>query len=351
MTLSVPGLGRVDVAEHTASSLERHISDRLSNAMRRELQVSIEVVRSRPFFIMGQISRGGAIEWRPGLNVVQALALAGGVVKPRAGGNLDPTSAAMQLSYALTQLERLRAEKEDINSGRKLGVTRVGTSRSGLLTDHQRALIDEQRAIYENRAGSLERDHESEVATSQLRSLEAQYSLADQASKDLESLREKRLIPNRQYLTQRGELVTMEARLNDTRLTIERANARAETLLHQIELLKQERSAQLSDRIEVVEKEIVGLRAQISDDRTKSNAGPMRWSSVLFFLARKTDGDISVQAMKPFDEVNPGDVIIVTQATEDPGTLSKEEMLQKVLEASASASNPGGGDLAQGQGR
>ncbi len=353
LTLSMPGLGRLDVGNLTLSDLEHLISDRLSSSLRRDTRVSVEVVRARPFFIMGQISRPGAVEWRPGLTLVQALALAGGVTRP--GLAEQDTSARALLSFSLTQLSRLKAEKEDVANTDPQAPIRVTADpavdgahlRPELARFNQSIIRDEQRAVFQSRIVNLQNEHRSalreiETARAQFATMDEQRSLTRQATKDLEYLKEKQLVANRVYLTQRAELSSIESRTLEINMALERATSRAEGLERQIALAKQERMALLSERIETLEKEVVNLRARAG---LEDGSAPTARKSIEFYVARNVDGDLDVAPVTVFGEIRPGDVVIVL--ARNPGEridVSKNAMMQYVLEASAQMPQRGGGD-------
>lgn len=342
MTLSLPGLGRFDITDHTPASLEQMLTEKLSNSMRRETRVSVEVTRSRPFFIMGQISRPGAVEWRPGLTLMQAIALAGGVTRPTTGGGLEMESQVRaQLSFSLAQLARLRAEKEDvaaIDVEVPLRASVAETSPVAELAAYgQKTILDEQRAVFQTRIANLQSEHRSalreiDAARAQANALQEQRDLSREATKNLEYLKDKQLVANRMYLTQRTELSNIEARVTETTVALERAMARAEALKRQITLAKQERLAALSERIETLDKEVVTLRSRLgSPDGT-----PAARRGIDIFLSRNNNGEFDVNPVSVYGEVNPGDVVIVVLRGRDgPDVNDKAAMLQWVLEASA----------------
>lgn len=364
MTLSLPGLGRLDVGTLTLSELEQLISDRLSASLRRDTRVSVEVMKARPFFIMGQISRPGAVEWRPGLTLVQAIALAGGVTRPSLGGSADQVlSARSQLNFTLAQLNRLKAEKEDVaNTDPQAPVPNAADPAAdshSLRPEHaaygQNIIRDEQRAVFQTRIANLQSEHRSvlreiETARAQSSALEEQRSLSRQATKDLEYLKERQLVANRVYLSARSELSAIEARGLETTMALERAKTRADALARQITLAKQERQAFLSERVETLEKEVVTLRSRLGAD--DSIATDTRKKGIEFFVARNVNGDLDVSPVNIFGEILPSDVVIVfTRSAGEPLDTSKTAMLQWVLEASAQVPMLGADTSNDGRGR
>ena len=79
-TLSLPLLGEVSAAGATTAELASEIADRLKEriGLVESPDVSIEIIQFRPFYIVGHVEHPGEYPYRPGMNVLQALAIAGG---------------------------------------------------------------------------------------------------------------------------------------------------------------------------------------------------------------------------------------------------------------------------------
>lgn len=80
-SLSLPLAGEVDAAGRTTAELAGIIGDSLVRNMGlgRKPDTAVEVVQYRPFYILGQVTQSGEFAYRPGLTVMQALGIAGGI--------------------------------------------------------------------------------------------------------------------------------------------------------------------------------------------------------------------------------------------------------------------------------
>jgi SLBB domain len=67
----------------TTSEIERVIGDRLRAGFLRNPSVAVQVVGTRPFFILGQVNQAGGFPYQTGMTVQNAIAIAGGYT-PRA---------------------------------------------------------------------------------------------------------------------------------------------------------------------------------------------------------------------------------------------------------------------------
>ena len=76
--ISMPLIGTVEARGHTTSDMEAAVAARLKNGYLRNPDVSVEVDRYRPFFVMGEVGIAGQYAFVPGMTVQQAIAVAGG---------------------------------------------------------------------------------------------------------------------------------------------------------------------------------------------------------------------------------------------------------------------------------
>ncbi len=74
----LPLVGQVQAAGLTVRDFEGQIATRLSDGYLRDPKVSAEVTTYRPFYIIGEVNKPGEYAYVNGMNVVTAVALAGG---------------------------------------------------------------------------------------------------------------------------------------------------------------------------------------------------------------------------------------------------------------------------------
>lgn len=79
--MSLPLVGEIQAAGVTPADLGRIIGDQLKErlGMIDAPDTAVEVVQYRPFYIIGQVDKPGEYPYRPGLTVLQALSVAGGM--------------------------------------------------------------------------------------------------------------------------------------------------------------------------------------------------------------------------------------------------------------------------------
>ena len=78
-SLSLPLAGTIQGASLTKSELEEAITRELKSQYLRNPKVTVDVVTFRPFYVLGEVQKPGEYPYRSGLNVLSAIAIAGGV--------------------------------------------------------------------------------------------------------------------------------------------------------------------------------------------------------------------------------------------------------------------------------
>ena len=101
--VSIPLAGHIRAAGLTTKQLERSISSALAKGIVRDPRVNVEIALYRPYYILGEVKKGGEYPYRLGLTVMDAVASAGGFTY-RANENkvyLRRSGAAAEEVYAL----------------------------------------------------------------------------------------------------------------------------------------------------------------------------------------------------------------------------------------------------------
>ena len=76
--ISLPLIGEVDVRGLTSTQLQERISSRLADGYLKEPRVTVELLTTRPYYILGEVNRPGEYPFANGLTVLGAVAQAGG---------------------------------------------------------------------------------------------------------------------------------------------------------------------------------------------------------------------------------------------------------------------------------
>jgi protein involved in polysaccharide export with SLBB domain len=83
--LALPLVGEIPVAGLTTSELAGLISQRLRDRMRLAAapDATVEVVEYRPFYLLGQVEKPGPYPFQPGMTVLRAISMGGGLSRNR----------------------------------------------------------------------------------------------------------------------------------------------------------------------------------------------------------------------------------------------------------------------------
>lgn len=76
--IALPLIGEVDVRGLTSTELQGRITARLADGYLKDPRVSVEVLSTRPFYILGEVNKPGQYPFANGLTVAGAVAQAGG---------------------------------------------------------------------------------------------------------------------------------------------------------------------------------------------------------------------------------------------------------------------------------
>lgn len=76
--VALPLVGEIEAGGLTSRELEQKIAARLSDGLIREPQVGVEILNYRPFYILGEVKTPGSYPYQNNMNVLNAVALAGG---------------------------------------------------------------------------------------------------------------------------------------------------------------------------------------------------------------------------------------------------------------------------------
>ena len=70
--------GTIKAAGLTQAELKQELSQKLRSEYLKNPRVTVSIVEFRPFYILGEIEKPGSYPYSSGLNVLSAIAIAGG---------------------------------------------------------------------------------------------------------------------------------------------------------------------------------------------------------------------------------------------------------------------------------
>ncbi|EPE96493.1 polysaccharide biosynthesis/export family protein [Rhizobium grahamii] len=237
--LSLPIIGTVPAAGKTLEQVSESIGTRLQNqvGLQKRPNASVEISAYRPFFVTGLVATPGKYSFSPGLTVVQAVSMAGGV------GPVDTNIISLQRD-ALTgrgEMRALEAERLELVA-RQARIDAILDNVPEIrfpdeLTSRKAEpgiarMLTEEEALFETRLRSMETEigslNQAKVlAANQISALkEKAVSLAKQidlANKDLGSVNklvQQGLTVSARQLGANQNLADLESRNLDVSLAI-----------------------------------------------------------------------------------------------------------------------------------
>jgi len=340
--LSLPLLGEVQAGGGTTGDLAQALAARVQAkvGLAQLPSAAVQVVKYRPFYITGAVDKPGEYEYRPGLTVLQAASIAGGLMRPRDGALLgferdaltqrgDLRMLAADRQGLLIRQARLAAEIAEADTVTYPAEAR--TSATGL--DASRAireetlLFDARRSALKAQVGALAKART--LLTQELTSLDAK----DEAlSRQIDLIRKE--------LTQVTGLVTKGlavaprqfaveqsvAAYESNRIDIQVGRLRAQQDLSRIEresldLQAKRRNEALTEAGEVRAK-LAALQERIETATTliyqAEVRSPMSITDLgggeqpVYTLTRRSGGEARTRTVTEGDTVEPGDVVRIT---------------------------------------
>lgn len=156
-------LGGIPVAGATVREIEQRIEAEAQERFSSRESVLVDMAEYRSVYVAGVVDIPGAYEYRPGLTVMKAVALAGGLQKAAAETNLDreveatrrrAMEAREKLTFAEAEQAALAKELARIEEGEVAGAQE--TLPEGPLGD-QHQLVDLRRSLTEGLTEGSER--------------------------------------------------------------------------------------------------------------------------------------------------------------------------------------------------
>ncbi|MFP8878510.1 MAG: polysaccharide biosynthesis/export family protein [Myxococcota bacterium] len=110
--VSIPLVGQVSAGGQTLRSFEAAVRARLSEGYLKDPRVSVQVLNYRPFYIIGEVEKGGEYPFVSGMHLLNAVAVAGGFTYRANTSKVFITRGGEELKFEVTP--ELRLEPGDV---------------------------------------------------------------------------------------------------------------------------------------------------------------------------------------------------------------------------------------------
>jgi polysaccharide export outer membrane protein len=338
--LRIPQIGVFEATGKSADILEGEVRTALERLTQRQAYVSLDVIERRPFYIVGLVTKPGAYPYVPGMTVLHAMALAGGLYRA--------SNAAGWMAAELTrETYRQQQGKEDLK--------RLLSRRARLLAERAgehtieapaeltklvgataaQAAVKAETAAIERQWQLIEREEASQRATIELLKKEIvalneerghiaeQRAIRDKQLDDLKKLAGKGLAQNQRLYDTQMAIALLERDAQEAIANISRAQRNLERANRDLNLVRLERKVKIDKELEKVDEDISRSRATLESARriTDQYSGAPGNSRSLetdeptldFEIMRRDDkGNINYVEAIETTSVEPGDVLRVT---------------------------------------
>jgi polysaccharide export outer membrane protein/exopolysaccharide production protein ExoF len=342
--------------------------------------ISVEVVQFRPFYILGDIERPGEYAFRPGLTVLQAVAIAGGMTRNGLNqARLEREAISTKGSLALLETElmatlvrqaRLTSERDgrsDIALPQDLKLTASGAV-FGRMMEQETQLFHSRRDGFATQLWALEHLkslHEKE-AQSLVKQLETHETHVRLVNEELDGVMQL----YKQKLTTAPRKLALErnvAQLQGDRVRLETALARAYQEAGRTEIalldLRNRRQTEITDELRKAQVRLdeIGSRLRTAEEllydtevtapRQVAMRAQGRKNQPVYTVVRQSSGrSVEVQATETMT-LEPGDTVKIELPTVDPAQLEFARRRDSQAPASMSPEMPGHGPLAPSEAR
>ncbi|MDI7862985.1 polysaccharide biosynthesis/export family protein [Rhizobiaceae bacterium n13] len=353
--LSLPIIGTVPAAGKSLEQISEMIGERLQNqiGLQKRPSASVEVASYRPFFVTGVVASPGKYEFSPGLTVVQALSMAGGI-GPADTNVIDLQRDALSNRGVLRELEAERlglvARQARVDAILE-GASTVSFPKELVSRANEPRLarmMEEEQSMFETRARSMNTEIDAlkrskVLANNQIDALkEKSASLAKQidlATKELDSVNklvEQGLTLSARKLGANQSVAELESRNLDVSLAAlktEQDLAKVDQDIADVHNRYQENalteSAELRDRFALNREKTRTARELLKNLELRapsvmaSLAEERDTYTFVTKVSRVVDGSMQNLIVGDNDPIVPGDVLRV-ERREQPGLAQNE---------------------------
>ncbi|MDB5508027.1 MAG: exopolysaccharide biosynthesis protein [Hyphomicrobiales bacterium] len=342
--VALPLIGDVKAAGLTTSSLAVMISEKLQAkvGLSQRPDASVEVIEYRPFYILGTVATPGEYPYRPQLNALQALSIAGGLLRSEsAGGALEREALTgrgelrlLAVDQLMLRVRQARLEAELANAQQITLPPEISARQSdrdvARLVREEQLLFDVRRDSLNSQIASMNSTkivlaQEIDFLKAKGVSLDRQYELAKRELDNINSLAAKGLAVSGRQLT----LEQNTAQFDTSRLEVSVASLRAKQDLSKMDREIAELRGKFRTETLVTLNEVRSKLATIAEKFDTQQAliahseayqpaldlaGPNgEQRRPIFRVTRMVDGVQKSLVIAETDPIYPGDVLSVSR--------------------------------------
>lgn len=324
--VSIPVIGRLTIEGLDLARLEKVLSSKLSAVIQKEAFVTAEIAAYRPVFVTGTVRNPGSIEWRPGLTVLQAIALVGGMAAeggPGAVSGSGPVLLAVKKAIdgqkrdlaVIARLEAVRQDAAQITVPPQL-VSMVGMGEAEDLIAHETKIFLNDRETATVKLATLQRgiDAGNTEITSlreQIGKLNQQLAIRMEYRGNVKRLFDKGVVTAERNMEEDIKVTDLEEKITNINVGLAKSAGTVAELQLAAVGLKRDRDSLVEAELARVERDSAGLALEIDAAAPSSEELPQPASDRV--------GKPGLSTMQIVRQLNGASVIIVA----DQGTLMR----------------------------
>lgn len=351
-SIVIPRMGNFSAARRSLVDVQSDIAGAFEQTMGRACEVSITVLDRQPVYVMGAARNPGAYKYVPGMMVLHALALAGGLERQaeRTGQLIDilrererHTSLAVRLKKLLAQKARLEAERfglAEANAPARL-LELASREEIELLMQTENALLQQLKRAFDEETRQQTDVVDAvkrEVAAIENRHAQSLQlvSLNEKRVNDMTALSQKGVVKQPMLTMAKIDLAQVSSSAGDTDVQMAQAQQRMRQAERNAASVSRERDARIARELSNNAEEMIRAEqdlassARISEAMAARNPGLMLDAgagNVSYEIVRR-DTDAGPRTFKA-DEMTtlaPGDILRVKLLSKPPTTPPLSEL-------------------------
>jgi polysaccharide biosynthesis/export protein ExoF len=336
--VSFPRLGRFQVEGRGIKDLQAELSAAFTKAMTRPADVNVTVLERSPVYVVGPVKSPGAYKHVPGMMVLHAVALAGGLDTARHG-------TTSQLIEGVREVERIQKASDQMKRliARRARLEMERTGRSPLVMPPQlvslagaqaaQAIVASEMANLQVEQTRRQQQHsevdamaqavrnEVAVLKRQLAQLDVHAQIRNERLNDLQNLLSRGLTSRNGLVTVRSELAEVEARRQQIMLAMVQTENRLTQASQARERLVSDHEASLLRTIAATDNEITELQPSLNSAETLMALIEERNAEILqarsagepdFEIVRQSKAGPTVIPAQETSSLVPGDVLKIS---------------------------------------
>ncbi len=221
-TVSLPIIGTLSVGDLDGAGLAAEIAQQLKTkiGLVQAPEATIEILEQPPIYVVGDVNKPGEYKFRPGLTVLQSVAMSGGEFRPSDGSQsvADKTGYVGQLqaignAILRSKIKIIRLQAE-MSGAKEMRLEPEMRDDQGVAS----AIFEQEKIIYAARANDMDRQSKSylelrDLLTSEIATIEKKIAGTDA---DIESIEKE--LTNVKSMVERG--IALPTRQSDLERTL-----------------------------------------------------------------------------------------------------------------------------------